>query len=230
MDSIIIDWNGNGLDGGAGTTWNGAALTNPTSFISVLNQVVRRIKQRIRLSPTLNAQTLVEGNMVLVIPNDYISSVLDAYTCWAVCAGDWTRIDSFEARTFRNNLDGGMFGAGTIRVDGFPIPIVPFDVGMTGEGNFSIKLLTGAVGNVRLLNGQYNDLTKAVVQPNQYVTDGGRILTWSKHDHTCEQNFMEMRPRLICWAPWAQASFDDITETVPGGVESSDPSSPNFPY
>jgi hypothetical protein len=123
-----------------------------------------------------------------------------------------------------------MFGAGTIRVDGFPIPIVPFDVGMTGDSNFSIKLLTGAVGNIRLLNGQYNDLTKAVVQYGQYVTDGGRILTWQKHDHTCEQNFMEMRPRLICWAPWAQASFDDITETVPGGIQSSDPSSPNFPY
>ena len=136
-----------------------------------------------------------------------------------------TLAEDGETRTFRDGLNGGMFGAGRIFLDGFEIPIMPYEWALTGHNNLSdAYLLTNKVGGQRLINGQYNDMSKAV--PKMIAadyTDGGRLLTWTEQDKTCLMREVEMQPRLLAWAPWAQARFIDILCSTPGGPLSPDP-------
>jgi hypothetical protein len=235
MDSIVIDMNDNGMDGGAGMTWNGTAIASTFGYIDILMAAFRRIKHRISMAPALAAQRMNVGDIVLVIPYEFAGCVLDAFTCWSVCGGDYAvyMAGSQEARTFRNTLNGGAFGAGRIFIDGFEIPIMPYDWGLISSGaTFDSYLLTGAVGNVKIIQGQYNDLAKAAaVDPSTFAaTDGGRLLTWKQADNTCEKQNVEMQPRLLVWAPWAQARImDTVCERV-GGVISADPCNDYFPY
>jgi len=181
----------------------------------------RKIRHRIRLSPSLSSQRMNVGDMVLVMPDDFASTILDSFTCWSVCDGDYNQLNTFEARTFRNNLQGGLYGAGRIFIDGFEIPIMPYDWG----------LINSASTFDMYLQGQFNDMSKAAaVRSDRYSTDGGRLLTWRVDDHTCEQQIVEMQPRLLMWGPWAQARFQNISSAIPGGVMSADPWSDLFPY
>lgn len=233
MDSIVIDFNGNDLDGGNGITWNGSAVANTYGYIDLLHAAYRRIRHRIRMAPALAAQRLREGDMVLLLPEDFAPCVLDAFNCWSFCGGDQTLIDTQAARQNRNALNEGPFGAGHIELDGFNIPLMPYDWGLISSGEtFDSYLLTGAVGNVKLIQGQYNDLEKAANdRPDKFAsTDGGRLLNWGEDRHTCEVQVVEMQPRLLMWAPWAQARIMDAVCAVPGGVISADPWNTYFPY
>lgn len=233
MDSIVIDFNDNDLDGGNGITWNGASVANTYGYIDLLHAAYRRIRHRIRMAPALAAQRLREGDMVLLIPEDFAPCVLDAFNCWSFCGGDQTLIDTADARQNRNALNEGPFGAGHIELDGFNIPLMPYDWGLISSGEtFDSYLLTGAVGNVKLIQGQFNDLQVAATdRPDKFAsTDGGRLLNWAEDRHTCEVQVVEMQPRLLMWAPWAQARIMDAVCAVPGGVISADPWNTYFPY
>jgi len=59
-------------------------------------------------------------------------------------------------------------------------------------------------------------------------TDGGKMLTWLERDKTCVYREVEIQPRLLMWAPWAQARFQSIRCTQPGGVLSPDPWDTSF--
>lgn len=232
MDSIVVDWNNRGMDGGAGITWNGAAVASTYGFIDILLAAFRRIRHRIRMAPALAAQRMAVGDMVLLLPEDFVGCVLDAFTCWSVCPDEAFQ-DTYEGRTFRTSLMGGMFGAGRITLDGFEIPVMPYDWGLINSGQtFDAYLLTGSVGNVKIIQGQYNDLTIAQTERGDKFSamDGGRLLGWAEDRHTCEVQVVEMQPRLLMWAPWAQARFEDVVCAVPGGVLSADPWNTYFPY
>lgn len=235
MDSIVIDWNGNDLDGGNGVTWNGAAVANTYDFIDVLLAVVRRIMDRIQMAPQLAAESMNVGDIVILAPTHLIRCLLDAYTCWSVCPGQQYReanLNTYEARTFRNGLNGGMFKAGKIYLDNFEIPLIAYSWGLINGPTLSdLYVLTGRVGSVKTISGQYNDLMSV---PSGYpeaqysVTDGGRLLTWLERDKTCVYRELEMQPRLLMWAPWAQARFQDVRCATPGGPLSPDPWDTSF--
>ena len=232
MDSIIIDMNNNGMTGGSGVTWNGASVGTGYGYIDLVQAAYRRIRHRIRMAPALASQKLSVGDIILVLPDDFVTCVLDAYTCWSVCDGDMMRLDTLEARRFRDSLNGGMFGAGSIKIDGFEIPLMPYDWGLINSGQtFDSYLLTGSVGNMKVLQGQYNDMSLAAKLRNDKfaVTDGGRLLNWPEDEHTCEIQVAEMQPRMLCWAPWAQCRIQDTVCDVPGGVISADPWKHLFP-
>ncbi len=231
MDSIIVDWDGQLLDASNGATWNGDEIPDGTSFIDVLLQAYRVIKHRIAMSPALSVQQMRVGDMVLLLPHSFIPCILDLFTCWSVCDENIT-INSLEARRFRDGLNGGLYGSGRIFLEGFEIPIMPFDFGLISSINiFDAYLLTGAVGNVKIIQGQYNDMAPvAQKRSDRYATDGGRLLTWSEDDQTCEKQIVEIQPRIFSWAPWAQARFEDLACNMPGGVFSDDPWDQYFPY
>lgn len=236
MDSQIIDWNGNDMDGGAGITWNGHAVGPGFGFIDVLLAVFRHIKQNIGYAPALDAQQMQVGDMVLVMPTFMTRCLLDLYTCWSVCGiagpSGFTSMNSFEGRRFRDSLNGGMFGAGRIYLDGFEIPLIAYDWDLIqGPTTADIYLLTGAVGGVKTISGQLLDMRPV---PGTYpgtsyaYTDGGKVLTWTDQDHTCVQQIVEMRPRLLMWAPWACARFEDVVCAGPGLPKSPDPCELSF--
>ncbi len=231
MDSIIVNWNGNSLAGGAGMTWNGNAIAATYNFVDVLLAVYRRIRDRIAMAPALG-QVLRPGDIVFVAPTALIRCLLDSYTCWSLCVSSVT--DTMEARRFRDALNGGMFGAGRIQLDGFEIPMLPYNWALVNSPTtFDAYLATVKVGNQRLIEGQFNDM-RAI--PNitglpggvKVATDGGRLLTWLNADQTCMQHLVEMQPRILAWAPWSTARFQDVVCTTPGGVLSPDPEETSF--
>jgi len=243
LNSILIDWNASPMTASSGATWDHGGIPDGTHFVDLLQALVRRIRERIRMVPSLAGRQLGIGDMVLVMPGSFIPCLLDAYTCWNVCKeGDFEHgvgniWNNPEDRAFRQSLLGGMFGAGQIMIEGVTIPIVPFDYHlMTGGALFDAYLLTRGAGSRNWLYGQYNDLGNAAAAPADsagefQATDGGRLLTWGVGDHTCSERVVEMQPRLICEAPWAQCRISDIHCDVLGGPLSSDPwNSAYFPY
>lgn len=226
MDSLVIDWNGNAicdkLTGAHGATWNGAAIPVGFDFIEVLMAVYRRIRRRLSMAPAL-AGNLTPGDMIFVAPTSFNQCLLDCYTCWSLCVDSIT--DTRESRQFRDSLNGGMFGAGTIKLDGFEIPLMNYDWSMiNGPTTGDAYLLVNKVGGQRLIQGQYNDLARNVAKiPNAEYSDGGRLLIMTDYDKTCVMHDVEFQPRLLAWAPWSEARFIDLRCATPGGPLSPDP-------
>ena len=234
LDSILIDWNESGMAESTGATWNGDPIPDDTSFINLLKALVRRIRQRVRMVPSLGGRNFVTGDIILVMPGSFIPCLLDAFTCYSVCNSGffgsvWL---NKEDRLFRDSLNGGMFGAGEITIEGLVIPIMPFDYGLINSGNtFDAYLLTRGIGNRRWLYGQYNNMNPVSARSPEYrATDGGRLLEWDVEDHTCVERVVEMQPRLVLEAPWAQVRISDISCDALGGPLSGDPWSEYFPY
>jgi hypothetical protein len=235
MDSIVIDWNANGMGGGGGITWNGAAIAATYNFVDVILAAVRRVMDRIGMAPQLSAQTMSVGDIVIVAPMHLIRCLLDSYTCWSVCPGQQyaeANLNTYEARTFRNGLNGGMFSAGKIYLDNFEIPLISYNWNMINGPTLSdMYILTGRVGSVKTISGQYNDLASVPTgypEANYSATDGGRLLTWLERDKTCVYREVELQPRLLMWAPWAQIRIQDIRCDIPGGPLSADPWDTSF--
>lgn len=231
MDSIVVDWNGNAicdkLSGAHGATWNGVPIQAGFDFIETLLAVYRRIRRRLHMSPTL-AGNLTPGDMIFVGPTALNQCLLDCYTCWSLCTDSF--IETRESRQFRDSLNGGMFGAGEITLDGFRIPLMNYDWSMINSPTLNdAYLLVNKVGGQRLIQGQYNDLSRNVSKiPNAEYSDGGRLLIMTDYDKTCVMHDVEFQPRLLAWAPWAQARFIDLRCSQPGGALSPDPWESSF--
>jgi len=217
LDSIVINWNGNGMGGGAGITWNGNAVAATFDFIDVLLAAYRRVRRRISWAATLNTQQMRRGDMILVMPHFMATCLLDFFTCWSVCAGaqyEPVNLQTYEARTFRTQLLGGLFGFGEITLDGFPIPILAYDWEMIDSATVGdTYLLTGSVGANRIWEGEHLSASEAARNFGDlgyFQTDGGRILGKRDVDNECYETKIWQHPRLFCKAPWAQVRFQDV--------------------
>lgn len=233
MDSIVIDWNGNPMTGGAGITWNGNAVGATYDLVDVLLAAWRQVKRRISWAPALASRARTPGDTVLVMPGFLVHCLLDHFTCWSVCPDATTM--TYESRTFRDSLNGGMFGFGQLQLDGDVIPVIAYDWGLIdGPSRGTIMMLTNQLGGMRLINGQYLDMRTpgasgypGARQKFEYL-DGGRLLTWSESDETCIHQRVEMRPRILSWAPWAQIRIEDVQCSGPGPVISEDPNDTSY--
>lgn len=236
LDSIVIDWNGNTMAGGAGATWNGQAVGSGFGFMDVLMEALDQIRYRISWSNQLRNQQFNVGDIVLVLPYAAVKCVLDAFTCWRVCEGSQyneTVLQSLEARTFRQSLLGGLYGYGKIEISGIEIPLLVHDEGMiNGPTLNDIYLLTGSIGSVRLWEGEILDAARVVREMMDggdfFTTDSGRVLGRVDSENLCRTLKMWMAPRLFNRAPWAQVRFQDVKCTHAGPVISSDPSDTSF--
>jgi hypothetical protein len=235
MDSLVVNWNGNTMAGGAGATWNGNALGATFDFIDVLRDMFRRIRQRISWAPRLNTG-IATGDVVLVMPTFMTYCLLDAYTCWSVCPGQQyneANMNTFEARTFRDGLNGGMFGAGQISLDGITIPLIAYDWELIqGPTTADIYMLTGSLGNTKLMYYEYQNAARAVNEfsdLNKFsAIESGRFLRWLESDHTCYEQYLEIRPRMISWAPWTNIRFQDVVCNTPTGPMTPDSCDESF--
>lgn len=239
MDSNVIEWGGNDLSGAGGgaMSWNGTTIPSGTALVSALLEAYRTVRQRLMWSSLPGGGNLRVGEMVLALPTFLARGLLDAYTCWSVCPGQQyneANLNTFEARMFRNNLLGGMFGAGRIFLDGFEVPLITYDwETISGTNQGSMYLLVNQVGGVPLLRGQLNDMAPVVAGDRfgKYATtDGGRVLLWEDTDNTCTRLSVEMRPRLLMWAPWAQTRIQNVEHVTLRGPLSPDPNETSFFY
>lgn len=196
LDSKVVEWNGNGMNGGAGTTVNDVGIADTWGIIDILLDFVRYARTRISWSPLLKNQQMRLGDMILVMPNHLISCILDAYTCWSVCAGrqyNETNLNTYEARQFRDRLEGGLFGFGQITLGGLAIPLLAQDHGLlNADGTGDIYFLTGGVGNQRLWQGEFLSAGSAAsTYPALFAgsgfrqLDGGRVLVKTSTDNLC---------------------------------------------
>lgn len=235
LDSIVIDWNGNPMSGGSGITWNGAAVGSTYDFVDVLRAAVRRVKQRISWSPLLRNQRMNVGDMILLMPTVAAENLLDFFTCWSVCTSteDITvQLQSFEARRFRDTLQGGLYGAGQITIDGIVIPIMAYDWELLkGPTRADIYLLTGGIGSVRLWEAEHLSAQVAASRfggEGYFATDGGRVLGLYETENLCTELKLWVHPRMWSRAPWAQVRFQDVQFSTPGPVISPDPLASSF--
>ena len=223
LKSMVFNWAGNNIegDGGGTITHNGVAMSNQSpNLIDVLLAVFRRFRERIKWSPMLNTQELSGRNMVLVGPTFLLECILDAYTCWSVCeGGEYNPVNlmTYEARNFRDSLNGGRYGGGFIRLDGQVIDLYPYDwETIHGENRGDLYFMTLSVGDQQLWEGEHLNATSAAGQMieaghDQYFsTDGGRIIGVTDVDNLCRQTKLWIRPRLINRAPWLQARIMNV--------------------
>jgi len=236
LDSIVIDWNSNPMAGGAGITWNGNATPAGLNLVDFLRAIFRRFKTRKSWANLLKTQPINTGDMILVLPNDLIACLLDHYTCWSVCDGSQyneVALQSYEARQFRNTLNGGPFGDGQITLDGQLIPLIGYDYGLIkGAGVYDMYFLTGSLGSHRIWYGDHVDASVAAVKYGDhgyFSTDGGRILATSVLDNECRELKAWMHPRIFCKAPFLQARVQNVTCDLAGGTISPDPESGYYP-
>lgn len=228
LDSIVIDWNGNPMTGGAGITWNGNPVAATYDIVDVLLAIYNRFKQRIAWAPMLRAQRQQIGDMILVMPTDVIECLLDMYTCWSVCTS--SVIETYESRTYRDSLNGGLFGYGNIKLKNQVIPLMGYDWGtIKGPKTGDIYFLTGAVGGQRIWEGEFLDQRVAAQgRPNYFSTDNGRLLWLAQMENKCEELKGWMDLRMWCAAPFLQARFQDVQCEQPGGFMGPDPDETSF--
>lgn len=236
LDSWVVDWNGRPLAGGAGITVNGQAIGSNVDFIKVLQALIRRIKQRIGWSPSLSGQQMNLGDMILLLPTDLAEGLLDFYTCWSVCQSteDITvMLQSTEARTFRTQIMGGLFGYGQITIDGVPIPILGYDWELIKSPTLrDAYLLTGGIGSVKLWFGEHLSAASAASKfggQGYFSIDGGRVLGLYETDNECSVLKEWIHPRIYTRAPWAQVRFQDIQYSGVLDPLSPDPASSFYP-
>ena len=247
MDSIVVDWNNNPLSGGAGITWTDGrgtrAVAATASLTDVLRSVIRILKARIKNSG-LGVSQLQFGDMALVATSEMVEAILDQFTCWSVCEGgqyNEANLNTLEARAFREGLMGGTFRAasgatiqadGVISIHGMQIPLISYDWGLQTGSYSDIYLLTGSVGNRKVLLGQFNDMSQVPVRYDDaskfWFSDGGRVLGWFEDDHACVQHVQEIQPRLLSYAPWTNVRITNASADTPGGHITFDPMSSSF--
>lgn len=238
MDSFIIDWNENPACGDPGETpppvptVNGVDYNGVINIVKVLRDVIRRIRRRGTLAklPPLQA-----GDMILALPDWAIECIVMCAVCWIECSGDWVRMDSNNAIARREEFMGGGLGYGHLNLDGFMLPLVPYnpinyngDSGDNpagyldnGDGTFNMLLLTRAFGNRDVMYMEYNDLSDGRDVGYRYATnENGQFLSWVNVDNRCWKFNMASEWRLRLEAPWAQVLFQNVSCAT--GVFNSD--------
>lgn len=239
LDATVIDWNGNPMAGGAGITWNGAAIAATWAFMDVLLSTFRRLKQRISWARQLANQQWRLGDAVLVMPTFLTYCLLDYFTCWSVCDGGLyspVNLQQMESRAFRDGLISSrpenMFGFGYITLDGVAIPLMAYDYELIkGPKTGDIYFLTRGIGGVDIWEGQHLSAASAASEYGDhgyFTVDAGRILGKVDTENECTTLKAWMHPRLFCRAPWAQVRFQNVQCEVVGGPLSPDPEDTSF--
>lgn len=238
LNSYVVNWNNNPMDGGAGITLNGAATPAGFNIVDWLLDLHRNIMQRISWSPVLSNQTMQTGDMILLMPTFMTRCLLDFFACWSVCPGaqyEEIQKNLREINDFRWSLNGGMFGNGQISLDGHTIPLLGYDWGLiNGPTRGDMYLLTGSVGSQRIWEGEHLSATTALsrlpdgLQGRFESSDNGRVLMKTVSDNECYQVREWMHPRLWCMAPWMQVRIQNVVCRTPTGPLSPNPADTSF--
>lgn len=218
VDSILVDWGYDDLDGEANALGN---------FFDYLDEVVTEIEWR---ASAIGA--IAETDMTLVTSRFMATCLLDAYACYTTCgvtnSSDITdQALRAQQRQMRIDLNGGPLYDGTSAVgylnlkSGRRLPIIVTDELDVTRPNAlyctDIYLLVRRIGSIDVLYGEFLDMRTyegrvRAHDPNFRVrTDmGGRFAIKGKEDNWCVQLIMGTSPEIYLSAPWAQVRFQDV--------------------
>lgn len=236
--SYVVNWNNNGMGGGAGITLNGAATPATFNIVDWLLDLHRNIMQRIGWSPMLKNQNMQTGDMIILLPSFMARCLLDYFACWSVCPGaQYEEVVKHqkEINEFRQTLNGGLFGDGQISLDGHTIPLLAYDWGLiNGPTRGDMYLLTGSVGAQRIWEGEHLDASVVLNQMKEsdgngfFALNGGRVLGKEYTENLCRILREWMKLRLFCMAPYLQVRFQDVACHTPSGPLSPNPAQSSF--
>jgi len=220
VDSIIVDWASDDLDG---------AVNGFGNYFDYLDEVVTEIEYRANAMGGVN-----QTDMILMTSRFMATCLLDAYACYTTCGFTSTQNITDQAlraqqRQLRRDLNGGPLFDGNTAVgfitlkSGRRLPIIvedALDISQTDDGTkwqSDIYILTRKVGSTDVLYGEYLDLRTVenrlrVHDPNlrMRADAAGRFMVKSKEDNFCHAVIVGSSPELYLSAPWAQVRMSDI--------------------
>lgn len=238
IDSIMVDWANDDLDGAANGLGN---------FFDYLDEVVTEIEWRASAIGTIS-----ETDMVLVTSRFMATCLLDAYACYTTCGVTDTNDVTDQAlraqqRAARMALNGGPLYDGASAVgylnlkSGRRIPILvddAFDISKFSTTYCTdIYLLTRRVGSIDVLYGEYLDMRVFASRVSAQFPTGtftaradsaGRFVTKGKEDNWCVQLMMGTSPEIYLAAPWAQVRFSDVCCARKRTPLTGDPFQPHY--
>lgn len=235
LGSKIIDYNGQAMcsDAGAsGVTINGVAVANGYQLLDYIEDWVRYVLKRIKMTPTLRGGRPL---IVALTAEELITCLISCYVCRTVCgSNDLTLFkDNDDARMERSRLLQELAnGAITLEFVGVPITFMPYDYEMTDPvtGFHRMEFLTVRVGSQKTFEMHLKDMRNVERRyPQRYTSlDGGRLLLFNDFDVYCEQPLVRLDARWCTSAPYLQMSIIDVACTTIFGNLSPDPISTFF--
>jgi len=238
LDSIVVDYNGQDMcppaaSPATGVTYNGSALIAPTLY-KVVKRAVMDIVVKAKRS---GLGRIATGDIALLLPSGWIPSFLQCVVCDVFCQGNPQGLTTIEAQNYLASLSGGLYGQGQFQVNNLTVPVIEFDQLENADGSCDAYVLTAQIGSNPTLQLQYNDMTVAVdahnarARSSYWVSydDGMVLFAPEGNAGTCSNYFVESQPRLVPFAPWAQARIMDIAAPADGyPIMSFDPTKPSF--
>lgn len=220
VDSILVNWNNDNLDGAANGYGN---------FFDYLDEVVTEIEYK-----SSGLGTITETDMILLTSRFMATCLLDSYACYTTCGVTDTNDVTDQAlraaqRAARFNLNGGPLYDGASAVgfiqlkSGRRLPIMVDDSIDISKPNANyvtdVYLLTRRIGSLDVLYGEYLDMrvfenrVKAQFPGGTFsarADAAGRFVTKGKEDNWCVSLMMGTSPELYISAPWAQARIQKV--------------------
>jgi len=219
LDSILVDWLHDGLDGEVNDLGN---------IFDYLDEIVNDIEYRAsQLGP------IAETDMIILTSRFMATCLLDAYACYSTCGvtdiGDVTdQALRAQQRQARFDLNGGPLYDGATAVgfinlkSGRRLPIMvedSLDVSRPVDEKYctDLYILTRKVGSIDCLYGEYLDLreveNRAKKMSNNYsarADAAGRFLTKALEEAFCIRFAMGTSPELYLSMPWAQVRISNV--------------------
>lgn len=237
VDSIIVPWNNDGLDG---------EVNGYGNFFDYLDEIVTEIEWR---SSALGV--IADNNMAIFTSRFMGTCLLDKYACYTTCGvtdiGDISDQGlRAQQRASRMSLNAGPLYDGTTAIGYLPLksgrrlPILVednVDIHRGGVNKYctDIWILTRRIGAQDVLYGEYLDLRVYENRVKQHAPGftvradaAGRFAFKSKEDNWCVQLIVGTSPELYLSAPWAQVRITDVCCTRRRQPMTGDPYQPQY--
>jgi hypothetical protein len=237
VDSIIVDWAHDNLDGEDNDLGN---------FFEYLDEVVTEIEYR-----ASQLGGIAENDMILLTSRFMATCLLDSYSCYTICGvTDLQTVSEVamraEARKLRRDLNGGPLYDGRNAVgylqlkSGRRLPIIvddSMDIDKPNNAMYctDVYVLSRQIGSTSVLYGEYLDMrtyenrVKAQMPGFTARADAaGRFVTKGKEDNWCIQLIMGTSPELYLAAPWAQVRIENVCCSRKRQPISGDPFQPDY--
>ena len=179
MKPHILDWAGNPVcapTAQTGITLDGQALGAEftLNLYSTIRDYFRGMMRRLARTRGIASGNFNYGDWAILGPAEVFDCLIECATCFTECSGNMAWMDSERAAAKLQELRGAGEGYGALDIDGYMIPLIPYDpiivdqIGAAAptfqgslknaDGTYNIMLLYRGSGSQRVLQPEYNPL------------------------------------------------------------------------